>query len=155
MGRLAQTLASANDARRKVQHYRNPSLRKTLLASGNEIPEQPTRLACALFHGGANSSEVCCWLALRASVLRRRANSWASTAQERRAEVSSNAVSQVTEALHLVGKQAQLHMSIQANHRDHRGAALVLPKKRLALCGLASPMVHGCQNRPCIGASAG
>ena len=40
-----------------------------------------------------NSSEVRCWLALRAGVLRR-AVSPSSTAQERRAEVRANAVSQ-------------------------------------------------------------
>ena len=58
----------------------------------NEIPEQPSLLAFTFVHEGVNSSEVSCWLALRAGVLRRAA-SQAGTAQERRAENNAIAAS--------------------------------------------------------------
>ena len=63
-----------------------------MFASVNEIPEQPTLLAFAFVHEGVNGSKVSCWLALRASVLRRAA-SLSGTAQERRAENSADVVS--------------------------------------------------------------
>ena len=63
-----------------------------MLASGREFLEQPRRIGFAIFHEGAYISEVRCWLALRASVLRRAVSS-AGTAQERRAKVSAGAVS--------------------------------------------------------------
>ena len=63
-----------------------------MFATVNEIPEQPSLLAFAFVHERVNGSEVSCWLALRASVLRRAA-SLSGTAQERRAEISAVVVS--------------------------------------------------------------
>ena len=63
-----------------------------MFAPVNEIPEQPSLLAFAFVHEGVNGSEVSCWLALRAGVLRRAA-SQSGTAQERRAGVNVIAVS--------------------------------------------------------------
>ena len=67
-------------------------LRKIVLASGREMQKRPSGLGFAIFHEGAYISEVRCWLALRASVLRRAVSS-AGTAQERRTKVSAGAVS--------------------------------------------------------------
>ena len=92
MGRLPQTLAITEGARRKVQLRRNPGRREFMSASVSEIPEQPNQLASAFVHEGVNGSEVSCWLALRASVLRRAA-SLSGTAQKRRAQISAVVVS--------------------------------------------------------------
>ena len=59
---------------------------------GREILEQPSRLGFAIFLEGGRISAARCWLALRASVLRRAVSS-TGTAQERRAKVSAGAVS--------------------------------------------------------------
>ena len=63
-----------------------------MLTSGREILQQPSQLGFAIFHDGAEGKKVRCWLALRASVLRRAVSS-AGTAQERRARVIAGAVS--------------------------------------------------------------
>ena len=55
-------------------------LRKIVLASGREMQKWPSGIGFAIFHEGARISEVRCWLALRASVLRRAVSS-AGTAQ--------------------------------------------------------------------------
>ena len=89
--RLAQTLAITVSAQCNLSRHRNARLREIALASGREFLEQPSRVGFAIFHEGARIIEVRCWLALRASVLRRAVSS-AGTAQERRAKLSAVAV---------------------------------------------------------------
>ena len=90
--RLSEGLAITVSVRRYLSRHRNASLRKIVLTSGREILQQPSRLGFAIFHDGAGGKKVSCWLALRASVLRRAVSS-AGTAQERHAKVSAGAVS--------------------------------------------------------------
>ena len=88
MGRLPQTLAITKAAWRHIRLHQNPDLRKFQFATGNEIPKQPSLLNFAFVHEWVNNSNVSCWLALRASVLRRAA-SLSGTAQERHAQISA------------------------------------------------------------------
>ena len=161
------TLAITKVGLCKSQHHRNAGLRKILFASVNEIPELPGRLAFALFHERASSSEVSCWLALRAGVLRR-AVSWSGSAQERRSEVNASAVSQdnrgaprtlssvsntpsaqfefmenewSTSLANMPGNTCPLRNANEVTQTLHSAPQ----KNGLRFAALASPMVHGCQ----------
>ena len=93
---------------------------------------------------GANSSEVSCWLALRAGVLRRAA-SQSETAQERRAEFNASAVSPGSR-----GASPKTKVSVAAcvpSGNSHMSTSGILPNSHenyLLFASLAGPMVHAC-----------
>ena len=164
MGRLAQTLAITVTARHKSPHHRNACLRKYLFASVCEMPEQPGQLASVFVHEGVSGSEISCWLALRASVLRR-AVSLSGTAQERRAEVgggvpADNPISGPSFLVLGIAPKAQCSAAVRLLHRllrnpcsacrpasasntDYASAASI-PRK--ASCAVHSWQVHWLQS---------
>ena len=165
MCRLAQTLAVTKVSLCELQQLQNAGLRKMLVASVNEIPEQPGRIANVSVHERASSSEVSCWLALRAGVLRR-AGSWSGTTQKLRAEINASAASQGNQiarrTLSFVSNTPSTQFELMENEcytslantpgnmwslRKTREATRTLhPKENgLRFASLASPMAHGCQ----------
>ena len=75
----------------QLARHRNANLRKIVLVSRRQIHEQLRQLGFKISHDGIRIIKARCWLALRASVLRRAVSSL-GTAQERRAKVSVGAV---------------------------------------------------------------
>ena len=149
------SLAITKDARRKVQLRRNPGLRKYMFASVNKIPEQPSLIAFAFVHEGVNGSEVSCWLALRAGVLRR-ATSHSGTAQERRAEISAVAVCPGNRGASHERKSSMATSVRSANSPKSAGRIAPYPQEsHLQLAGLARPMVHACHTGSFTSSSAG
>ena len=139
--RLAQTLAITKTAWRHIRHHRNPDLRKFQFATGNEILKQPSLLDFAFVHEWVNNSNVSCWLALRASVLRRAA-SLSGTAQERRAEITAVVVSPASQGASPKWKSNVPTIVRSANQPKSVGRSSPNPQeKHLRLAGLAGPMV--------------
>ena len=126
-----------------------------MFASVNEIPEQPSLLAFVFVHEGVNGSEVSCWLALRAGVLRRAA-SHSGTAQERRAEISAVAVCPGNRGASPERKSSMATSVRSANSPKSAGRIAPYPQEsHLDLAGLARPMVHACHTGSFTYSSAG
>ena len=131
------------------QRHRNTGLRKLHFSSENGIPEQPSLLAFAFVHEGFSSSEVSCWLALRACVLRR-ASSQSSTAQERRAEGRSSAVSPSNPGASLNGQTSlagQVRLGKRCTLPEHcnpnpKTTTCVLPLLQIQWLTPAKPYFH-------------
>ena len=91
---------------------------------------------------GANSSEVSCWLALRAGVLRRAA-SQAGTAQERRAENNAIAASLGNRGASPKTKSSVATSVRSANSPKSASGIFPIPQEsHLLFAGLARPIVH-------------